>query len=447
MSLRFVQSTVTIGSTSYGTLDPADRATGPCAWSPARIRWGYEDSIDDPQASTLSLRVTVTDADTPPRYGDLVRVTTRPQLRDDDDNITHTHAFDVAVFYGKIDGATRRRVNLAGPGAPAVDGWAYDLTASGPIAQARRTNLADTPWPAELNTERLDRINALMGDRFRLVNAMGFDIYTVITRDVDNFPLMEAAQRTMALRGAFITEATSGTPGIALGRLRLTKQLRPDANGHAQIVDSAALERGTVPASMFVDQERALNVQTIINSGSISYWASTAGDDERTVTRTNDESVDLYGQSQYRTDTDAALSPSVEVYISDYLTRLMTARAVETWRLDQPLEVMLARVPHTLDWNFLPLLISDPGTGVMRITDAPDDLAPIQRIIGGTLTLHGDPKQQALSLNVEPPESSIATRTIAIENLRTGLPTLRDFLISELDHVTFNDLRTVDYNN
>lgn len=442
MSLRFVETTVEIGGVSYGTLDPGDRLAAPTAWSPARIRWGYEDTLDDPEPSSLNLRVTIPDAATPPRYGDLIRITTRPQLRYDDDSIRTTLA-PLVVFLGNVDGATRRRVNLAPPRAPRVDGWAFDLTASGSFAAVQRTMLADVPWPQELLSERLPRLQALLADRFTVQVISGPDYY-LRARDVDNFPALEAIRRAIAPRGRFLTETTH-TPGVFATSLRLTSVLRPGDDGQAYITDSNLIR--AVPAAIFADQDRALDVQTIINSGAITYWTNADGGTERTYAETNAESVDTYGQSQYRTTSDG-FQPNDAM--QQTITRLLAARAAETWRLAEPLELVLENVPATVDLiNLAPYLISpsEAGSGLFRITDPPPDIDPLQRIIGGELTLHGDHTKQAVSINVEPPATSLATASIPVSSYSTVTWTLQDFPISSLQNITFNDLRTIDILN
>lgn len=443
MGMRFVDTTVTIGGTPYETFNPDARTTDPCAWSPATIRWGYNDSLDRPSPSTLDLRVTVPDGQPWPQYGDRVVVSTRYQSYDPDTGLEGFTSDPYVLFSGEVDGATRSRVTLTSAldqrnGDPLVEGWGITVTASGDIARLARTKLGDEPWPEQSASARAKRIAELVAPRVDLgpdgssiVGETGGN-YQLRARDVDAFSALEAILLTTSPEPNLLYE---GHPGPALASLSVLPRLqRLSTGGPAWIerFESDPTETFWISADALGDGSRELNVASVVNLASVRYPVpdpDRPGDyRDATYSVGDGASADLYGQSEWRLDTDALDAPGI---MAHRLRRGIAARSAEQWSLPTPTVVHLDRFASPYLYRLLP---SHPGSPVLLV-DGPDDVDPFLRIIGGTVTLHGDPQQQAVEVVLEPASNAV-TKVVTLADLA-------DFPIDTLTAVTIRDLNTV----
>jgi len=443
MGVRFVETTVTIGGTSYETFNPDARTTAACAWSPASIRWGYTDSLEQPSPSTLDLPVTVPDGLPWPVYGDRVIVESRYQSYSNETGAVTFTSEPLVLFSGEVDGANRRRVQLTTDveernGSPRVEGWGIALTASGDFARLARARLADEPWPEQAAATRLRRIAELVAGRVDLgpdgssiIGETGSN-YVLRARDVDAFPALEAIMLAVAPEPNLLVE---GHPGPRLAALYVLPQLvRDSAGGPAWIERFEDDPTATfwIDAGALGDGSRDLNVASVVNLASVRYPVpdpDRPGDyRDATFSVGDTASADLYGQSEWRLDTDALDAPDI---MASRLRRAIAARAVEQWSLPTPTTVHLDRFAGPYIYRLLP---SHPASPVLLV-DAPSDVDPFQRSIGGTVTLHGDPRQQRLEVVLEPARNAV-TKVVTLADLQ-------DFPIDTLTAVTFRDLNTV----
>lgn len=441
MGLRFVDTTVTIGGVTYETFTPDARLTARCAWSPAVIRWGYPDSLEAPTPSTVTLRLTVPDGLSLPAYGERVIVSTRYQTYNAF-GPTYTSP-PLVQFTGEADGANRARATLTTSveernGTTRVEGWGITLTASGDFARLARTPLSDQPWPEQPAWERLARIAQLVADRVNLgpggsnlVGESGSG-YLVRARDVDAFAALEAILLTISPETNLLYERATGPELVALDVL--PELLRYAAGGPAWIerYDTNPTATYWLSANCLEDGSRDLNTESVVNVASVRYPVPPAvpGEDyaETTYTARDTGSAALYGDSEWSTSTDALYAPDV---MAPRLQRAIAARATEQWTVPNPARVLLDQVTGPYGYRLLP---SAPGQPLL-LTDTPPDVDPFQRVIGGTLTLHGDPEQQALDVNLEPARNAA--------NAVLTLNDLSDFPINTLTQVTIRDLGDV----
>jgi len=443
VGVRFVDTTVTIGGTPYETFNPDARTTDPCAWSPATIRWGYSDSLDRPSPSSLDVRVTVPDGHPWPRYGDRVIISTRYQRYNTQTGAVTFTSDPYVQFSGEVDGATRSRVTLTSDleqraGEPVVEGWAITLTASGDFARLARTKLADEPWPEQIASSRARRIAQLVAPRIDLgpdgsgiVGETGGN-YLLRARDVDAFSALEAILLTTSPEPNLLFE---GHPGPRLASLTVLPRLqRSSAGGPAWIERYEDDPTATfwVSADALGDGARELNVASVVNLASVRYPVpdeDRPGDYRDATYSTGDTaSADLYGQSEWRLDTDALDAADI---MAPRLRRAVTARSAEQWSIPTPTTVHLDRFDSPYFTRMLP---SHPGLPVL-LTDAPPDVDTFQRVIGGAITLHGDPDRQAVEVVLEPARN-------AVSKIVT-LADLAEFPIDTMTEVTFRDLTSV----
>ncbi len=463
MGVRFTDTEVRIDGLLWMSGPASTDAVYPLVWSPAVIRWGYTDTMAEPEPSTLQLRVTIpidnvlNPSYKVPAYGQTVSVSMRVNHYTDPDE-PGLSTPPKPVFYGFIDGATRRRRYMPREGsADTLECWEIDLTASGSFAKLARTMLADEPWPLETAPQRMQRILALLPDPSITESGTTYTgtTYYVRGRDVDNFSSFEALRRT--LRNVVPYEYPDRY-GVMFHGHDLVNVFALDGAGMVEVTQTGTLL--PLSAAKIVDTDRLLDVGSVINSVSVEAWVP-ANDDpydanpdeytQRSIVRKSEDSIDTYGEAQWRLESDKAYGlfgrpPNEDLILDEDLTgnlgRILDRRATERWTTDGPLELHLPSMGIT-DSNVLYyacLPAADPvdiDRRFLQLTEAPPDLEPVQRVIGGELVIHGDHTQQRAYIYTEPPDATLATTSILIKDAPTDVP------ISAYANVTWQDARTV----
>lgn len=418
MGLTFDNTHVTIAGRDLNTFYAAGRFTNTTVWSPAVLRWGTSDSLEPLTPATVSLRVTVPAGQRIPEWGDWVTV--------------YTEGW--SLLAGRIDGATREPDTLRDEHGNEYPVTRLELTASDELATLGRIRLADEPWPEQGQLERLRRIESLLAARGVSVHIGNASSQVMRARDVDSYPALDALTRTMAHTTAqLVCDEGTVTDYYPVQPAALfydyadpTTPAWVDDDENLAMIDAACLESAG----------RTLDTGAVLASVTVNHPDPDPGEaggyiDRRTeITRQTTE--DEYGPGALTIDTDGVGDPSTSLL--DRVARILDARSSAAWRIPAPVRVLLDRWTTGRDTAYWITRDYIRHGRPFRLLNGPPDLDPYHRVIGGTLTLHGDPAQQALELTTEP-ATNYAARSLSIGEV--------DIPIDALTEVTFADTRTI----
>lgn len=197
---------------------------------PVTIRHGRDDVDDQPTASTCSFTIEAT-ATALPRVGDEVTV--------------DLGADAVAYFTAPLSAVRRfagRVTDLQAIPARGVNGRAFvRVVAVAPLAILGRTIVGDTPWPAELDGVRADRVLdlAAAANPAIVVDDVDPGFYDVRARDVDRQPalglLQELARDTLGI----LVGLRSGAIAYQDAEHRRNSPVRVTVNASEALADTA----------------------------------------------------------------------------------------------------------------------------------------------------------------------------------------------------------------
>lgn len=418
--MRFMNTVLTIAGVTYNTADVSDGYTQPTAWSPAVISWGRRDSLERPEPATLAVRLTIPAAGPLPDYGDLVTVDTTPAT-------DYEAGSPVAVFTGTVDGLSRIDATIADSDGIEHDVVDVRLAASDVLAPLGRARIGDEPWPEEQDQRRWERLTALLADRVTLTTWPGTEYATMRARDVDSTAPLDLLELTSNHTGEALVATRAG---LGLEVYEAAGELLIDTANIAWIDPTgAALEE--LPASAIADAERTLDPGTVVSSVTIKHPAGTPGDyTDARVKFTNATAARVFGPADVAIDSDAVTTSG---RFTERARRILAARARPQWRLPSPVRVVLSQLETYYNVTSLFTEGARERTNV-KITGAPAEVSPAQRVIGGTLTLHGDPTQQALEIELEPSEA-VGPRSVRLADVT-------EFPISSMINVNSTDAAT-----
>lgn len=416
--------------------------TVPTAVKECRIAWSCATGRDHQEPGTAQLTL-ITDQRRPDwmHWDAAVTVTAhtstgyRPGARDPDDLYSwFGSGGELLLFRGWVESVTTRRRDTEPPT------WEHVLDCTDGIGRAASTMVGDTPWPTEFMQYRWPRIIKLTPwdgvmpwgalDPGRVVAAV----------DVDNRSLLDLMQET----------ADSGFGRVVIGwdgRIDVTPVL--PGNQLAWFWNGPADTRAVAAPILNIDASELYETPTItsrdqrITRVTIAYVTEDDGElTDRRITLDRrvpgaSSVVSLTGRAVVRPE----FAPK-ETTLSGEIAwaRSLLSAEIEP-RFSEPVGLALSTIylDDGEDRAVLYYLCSleTRGRQLVRITNAPQGIAEIQRVIGVSLTIASDPRDQSLDLTLEP-ASATGQRALRIDDFRyiQRAPWLTD---GSTDPITFDD--------
>jgi|GEM_PF-5283798 len=287
---------------------------------------------------------------------------------------------DIALVYGWVTGWTRDRL----PGGL----WRVKLTVEDVVARAAAAVAGDTPWPLEAANTRIMHINQAspVGGLVQ-IGPYPSGYASAAARDVDSRSVLDLIERTCAPtwtttytnRGGLV--AIVPMPGTAIAWPRLVYGVQVAASAAPSGPAPVALD-----ASQVEDVPRALSRSSMVNRVA---WTHTHGyvPDGQSATVYEDTTETWHGDLD-RSASSIALPGGDITYMDPdtmaaFCGRVIAENATPAESLDGDITLVnltAAQMDGLFDTN-------SRGTVTMFIIDAPDDVDPIQRVIGGAVTI------------------------------------------------------------
>lgn len=302
---------------------------------PVAIRHGRPKPDGQPEASTVTL---TTNAEVIPTVGQALTV----ELGPDAVAAWGTDPEASSRFVGKV---TDAKV-IPAPGTSSRR-RRVQVTAVGPKAQLGRQLVGDTPWPAELDGARVDRLL----DLATAVTVGTVDTGTVqlLARDVDRQPLLK-----------LLDDAATDAEGL-LVELRDGTLVYQDADHRTAAVTTLELDATQVLWPLTWSQD----LQGLVNDLTVGWGASEPQAEVRMI---DQASVDVHGLYAAKVATKLATEAAAESYALVTVAR----RARPWWDVDTMALELVRGVPD-LAAQLLALEVSD----LLQVTGFPTD-APLQ---------------------------------------------------------------------
>jgi hypothetical protein len=311
------------------TLAGLDVASG--AIGPVTIFRGRRTADVRPGPSVLSASLRASLLPALPELGDAVTVDLGP---------------DMLAALGDPAGVSRRFTGTVTDAAirPTTD--IVTIMAAGPRSRAARVPIGDTPWPAELDGVRADRIFAalLAADPTFVIGPTDPGVVTVLARDVDARPAAELLDELAAHTGGDAWETREGA------------LIWTDARGREDELPSLTLVAGNV----LVDPEFSKNLDGLVTHLTVGYGLPVFDPGDGSTTQALVVMVD-------ETAPITALAARVSTQIASeddalaYATEVVGRRSRPRWRV--------------------PALAVD----VLRTLDDPDQRAALLALDSGSL--------------------------------------------------------------
>jgi hypothetical protein len=221
------------------------------------------------------------------------------------------------------------------------------VTAVGPKASLGRQLVGDTPWPAELDGARVDRLLALASGV--TVGATDSGTVQLRARDVDRQPLLQLLDQAATDAEGLVVELRDGTLAYH------------DADHRAAA--AAALE--LTSAQVLWPLSWSQDLQGIVNDLTVSWGAA---EPQAEVRMTDDASIAVHGLYAAKVSTQLATEAAAESY-----ALLTVARRGRPWWDLPSMTLELVRGVPELAAPLLALEVSD----LLQVTGFPTD-APLQ---------------------------------------------------------------------
>jgi hypothetical protein len=302
---------------------------------PVSIRHGRSKPDGQPEPSTVTL---TTNAELLPTVGQALTIELGPDAvaawgTDPDASPRFVgKVTDSAVIPAPGTSSRRRRVRV---------------TAVGPKASLGRQLVGDTPWPAELDGARVDRLLALASGV--TVGATDSGTVQLRARDVDRQPLLQLLDQAATDAEGLVVELRDGTLAYH------------DADHRAAA--AAALE--LTSAQVLWPLSWSQDLQGLVNDLTVGWGAS---DPQAEVRMTDDASIAVHGLYAAKVSTQLDTEAAAEAY-----AQLTVARRGRPWWDLPAMTLELVRGVPQLAGQLLALEVSD----LLQVTGFPTD-APLQ---------------------------------------------------------------------
>lgn len=301
---------------------------------------------------------------------------------------------------------------------------ASDITAA-----AARLMVADTPWPAEQTTFRIQRLNELVPREFIVFGTDPIDYTELAYRDIDNQSAMSVFQRIATSIGAVAVASPQFARLITTGRPPRSPLSLEMLAGTPQVVDDPDLVK--IPAGSIRKDAFSTSITGLSNSVQFNYrsWVSGGSEDASAMAR-NAASIAAFGPMARTIDTDLP-APTGKAW--DQAQRIVLAQASPVYRLSDATNVILSELPEDqASWDLFNAV--EGFRRLVHIPDAPPLIGPYHRVRSATMNFGKTP---TLSLDLEP-SNQIASDSVTFYNL-SRFP-YNNAPFSKFTHLTFRDL-------
>lgn len=313
-----------------------------CLVDAVSIQHGREDATGQPEASSATIEMDLTDTTLPTEVeiGAAVLVTTTWA------GITYTRfsgvVTDVALEWDDAGWDTPN----AGLG---------QVIAVGTLANLGRRVVGDTPFPQELDGARVSRVLALAGVTLDPAYSDPGTVQ-IIARDVDSQPALDVAAGTADSAGGLVWQTRAGEIRYADANHR--RNLTPDV-----LFDSC---------QVLVTPKWTRDLGGLVNSVSIGYGVTPDEGEQPRVETTNAGSIAKYGTYDYTTATELAAAADATAMAELLVTRggrpawIMSDLPMDVKGLDdaQTAKLLSLDMHSLIQLTAMPVIAAGTGTDV-----------------------------------------------------------------------------------